>query len=128
MISNTDGRFCCYDYKKSDAKYDDQWWRCEFEDYMVVSVNFDVDSGKKVTEPPLVIGKLTNDNTGGGGADQTRTFAIDHTVSNSSSFTYELGFQVEVGVSFEAGCPGVGSGKIESKLTNSHKQKIKKKN
>ena len=79
--------------------------------YNIQSVQFNVDCGTILGQKPDVIAEMTIDNNGGSG-EQSEIFEVNQTISNTSSFEHEHGFNIQAGTEFSAGFPCLMHSKI----------------
>ncbi|KAK7033618.1 hypothetical protein VNI00_012617 [Paramarasmius palmivorus] len=86
--------------------YDDQYFSFLFEDMKVDKVEYDLKEGKIISTTPMVLTNQTLENKSD--HEQEMSFALNKTVTHTSSFQYTTGFTITIGSTFSAGIPGVG--------------------
>ena len=97
--------------------YSDQFWSFIMEDYEIVDVSFDIPNGQIANNAPLIAGSGECDNSNGGSTDQTIEVYAEETITETSSFSYTVGFGIEIGVTFSTGAPFIAQGEISTSLS-----------
>ena len=78
--------------------YSDQLFNFLWEDMKVDKVDFDLDAGKILASTPITLAEqvLTNDSN----SEQSMSFSVNKTVTNTSTFEYSEGFTLTMGMEF----------------------------
>jgi hypothetical protein len=88
--------------------------------WTVDRLDFDLSKGSVSPRPPVVIGKIVNDNRDGTVARKL-TKEFSKTVSQTETYENEVGVEISATTTFECGVPYVAKGEVETTLTSGYK-------
>ena len=88
------------------------------DDWKVIGVDYDVAKGS-LSKQPLAAATKINNNLNGE-LDVTATFSVSKEVTEEEYYEHTAGVSLEIGLTFEAGVPVVGSAEISTTLSLSY--------
>jgi len=90
--------------------------------WTVDRLDFDLSKGSVSPRPPVVIGKIVNDNRDGTVARKL-TKEFSKTVSQTETYENEVAVEISATATFETGVPFIAKGEVETTLTSGYKHK-----
>jgi len=116
----------CGSGQNADCSGKYTWIKCcpytaEVDKPKIVDFKYHIDQGRLASDKPMFTGQMvvTNRCTGKHCTDQTKTFTVSRTLTNTNSFTWSSGMEISVGAEFSVGVPLVAEATISTSVTAS---------